>query len=377
MKKTTRKRERSLQTPLTIIVDGEKEETTPSLPDDIIVDILLMLPVKSIIRFRCVCKNWRNWLSRDPSFIKRHLKNSIESGTFNCFSISRHQEFNILRGKSSSLTALQDDCFESINLLDFPLKSQLVKDPDILFDIHGSCNGLILMRSRTRRSRPRDINLCLWNPTTKEIKEIELDSEVKYGPACSQVLQVKQSKVTYGLGYDCETDDYKIVKANAFYDYDSNAQGVYCGSEVQVYTLGSDSWKTLPNIVPYKIVDSSTRASVNGALYWIATRCHSDTVQKSNLILSFDIKGENFREVPLPSQVIELFGFNSPVRRTTLSVLGGCLCVVFLGRNDTEVWVMKDHKVRESWTKLFVVQIAVKLIPIVVPYDIPMRTQEW
>ncbi|XP_026395957.1 F-box protein CPR1-like [Papaver somniferum] len=333
---------RTLQPPLAIILDGEKEETTPTLPDDIIGHILLMLPVKSIMRFRCVCKNWRYKLFRDPSFVNMHLKNSIQSGDFDCVSVKNHQDFNMLNRKSS----------------------QRVKYPNMWIDTHGSCNGLILMRGRLRnRWDMQDINLCLWNPTTKEFKDIEFDSEVKYGPAYSQDLTVTLTKVTYGLGYNCDTDDYKIVKVSAVYGFDSsrtyNRRPCY-GSEVQVYALGSDSWKTLPNIVPYDIVYSCTRAFVNGVLYWIATPCPCLIIQKCNLILSFDIKSENFREVPLTPQVDELFGFNYPRRRMTLSVLGGCLCVVFLGCDDSEVWVMKDHKVRESWTNLFVAQISVE-----------------
>ncbi|KAL5787349.1 hypothetical protein ACOSP7_004298 [Xanthoceras sorbifolium] len=44
------------------------------LPEDMIIEILSILPVKSLIRFRCVSKSWYA-LVRSSSFISKHLKN--------------------------------------------------------------------------------------------------------------------------------------------------------------------------------------------------------------------------------------------------------------------------------------------------------------
>ncbi|XP_026397149.1 F-box protein CPR1-like [Papaver somniferum] len=212
---------------------------------------------------------------------------------------------------------------------------------------HGSCNGLILMENCTAKGS--HINLCVWNPTTKVYKEIgkkfKKDSTpVKYG---------------YGLGYNCDTDDYKIVRANLVYGDDTNNNGWICtGSRVQVYTLRSGLWKELPNIFPYNIY-SYQDAFVNGALHWIALPCPGSAVElSSSLIVSFHIKGENFGEVPHPPHFNERFGFGP--FGISLHVLGGCLCMVFSDPYNTEVWVMKDHKVRDSWTRLFIAKIPVE-----------------
>ncbi|CAL5039777.1 unnamed protein product [Urochloa decumbens] len=39
-----------------------------SLPEDVIFDVLSWLPVRSLSRFRCVCKAWRALISNDPAF---------------------------------------------------------------------------------------------------------------------------------------------------------------------------------------------------------------------------------------------------------------------------------------------------------------------
>ena len=43
------------------------------LPDDIVLNILSRLPVKSLLRFRCVCKTWVSSITT-PNFISTHLK---------------------------------------------------------------------------------------------------------------------------------------------------------------------------------------------------------------------------------------------------------------------------------------------------------------
>lgn len=45
------------------------------LPDDLITEILSFLPVKSLVRFRCVSIYWKTLIS-DRAFVKLHLKKS-------------------------------------------------------------------------------------------------------------------------------------------------------------------------------------------------------------------------------------------------------------------------------------------------------------
>ncbi|KAI9084710.1 hypothetical protein K1719_033354 [Acacia pycnantha] len=51
------------------------ENGTPDLPQDIITSILVRLSVKSLIRFQCVCKDWKN-MFKTQSFIAKHLHHS-------------------------------------------------------------------------------------------------------------------------------------------------------------------------------------------------------------------------------------------------------------------------------------------------------------
>jgi hypothetical protein len=52
----------------------QKKTQTAELPEELVLDeILIRLPVKSLLRFKCVSKAWRTAIS-DPSFIRTHLQ---------------------------------------------------------------------------------------------------------------------------------------------------------------------------------------------------------------------------------------------------------------------------------------------------------------
>ena len=57
------------------MVSTVNEPNNPFLPGDVIVNILKRLPAKSLIRFQCVCKDWKN-LIKTSSFIQDHLHHS-------------------------------------------------------------------------------------------------------------------------------------------------------------------------------------------------------------------------------------------------------------------------------------------------------------
>ncbi|RHN63682.1 putative F-box domain-containing protein [Medicago truncatula] len=64
----------------TVSIQSASETTVnkplpPFLPEELIVEILLRLSVKSLLQYKCVCKTWKTLLS-DPQFAKSHLLSS-------------------------------------------------------------------------------------------------------------------------------------------------------------------------------------------------------------------------------------------------------------------------------------------------------------
>lgn len=60
-------------------IQSAKSRRTPTsafvVPEDLIVEILSFLPVKSLLQFRCVSKSWKTLIS-DSTFVKLHLNRS-------------------------------------------------------------------------------------------------------------------------------------------------------------------------------------------------------------------------------------------------------------------------------------------------------------
>ena len=50
------------------------------IPRDIITDVLSRVPVKSLLRFRCVSKPWCSLID-SPHFVKTHLNRSVDNRT--------------------------------------------------------------------------------------------------------------------------------------------------------------------------------------------------------------------------------------------------------------------------------------------------------
>lgn len=50
-----------------------------NLLEDVIIEVLSRLPVKCLLRFRCVCKHWCA-IFKNPSFISKHIKNTDDNG---------------------------------------------------------------------------------------------------------------------------------------------------------------------------------------------------------------------------------------------------------------------------------------------------------
>lgn len=109
----------------------------PVLPDDLIVEILSWVPVKSLMRFRCVCKTW-NFLIFQPTLVKLHCQKSSKNAhvLVKGSNIKIFQEWVAtctIRGLfEEPSSTIDDDC-------------QLI-DPNDLFV--GFCNGLVLLDSR-------------------------------------------------------------------------------------------------------------------------------------------------------------------------------------------------------------------------------------
>ncbi|XP_028053084.1 putative F-box protein At3g16210 [Camellia sinensis] len=104
------------------------------IPEEVLIEILARLAVKSLLRFRPICKCWY-YLITNPSFITTHL-NRTKSNHSHKLLIKFNYEN---RDRCFSFTNDETSGNEFVKL-EYPFQNY-----DELFKIVGSCNGLLCL----------------------------------------------------------------------------------------------------------------------------------------------------------------------------------------------------------------------------------------
>ncbi|XP_022873942.1 putative F-box protein At3g52320 [Olea europaea var. sylvestris] len=101
------------------------------LPEDLLIEILLMLSVKSLIRFRCVSKTWRE-LIKSTKFIAMHFECNKDKIVLICRYVQKENQHVI------SLHSNEDSLSQVSTNVRIPYFDERTELP-----ILGPCNGLI------------------------------------------------------------------------------------------------------------------------------------------------------------------------------------------------------------------------------------------
>ncbi|WMV28443.1 hypothetical protein MTR67_021828 [Solanum verrucosum] len=292
------------------------------LPHEIIVEILLKVPPKSLLKFTCVSKTWLELIT-SAKFIKNHLELIANDKEY-----SHHRIIFQESACNFKVCCLPSMLNKERSTELFDIGSPM-ENPTIYTWIIGSVNGLICLYSKIEET-------VLWNPAVKKSKKLPtLGAKLRNG--CSYYLK-------YGFGYDETRDDYKVVVIQCIYE-DSGS----CDSVVNIYSLKADSWRTINKFQGNFLVNSPGKF-VNGKIYW-ALSADVDTFNMCNII-SLDLADETWRRLELPDS----YGKGSyPL---ALGVVGShlsVLCLNCIEGTNSDVWIRKDCGVEVSWTKIFTV----------------------
>ncbi|KAG7624687.1 F-box associated interaction domain [Arabidopsis thaliana x Arabidopsis arenosa] len=269
-----------------------------SIPLDLVSEILLRLPEKSVARFRCVSKPWSS-ITTEPYFI--NLLTTRSPRLLLCFkanekffvsSIPQHRQTFETWNKSHSYSQLIDryhmEFSEEMNY----------------FPPSESVNGLICFQESAR--------LIVWNPSTRQLLILPKPNG-------------NSNDLTIFLGYDPVEGKHKVMCMEFSATYDT----------CRVLTLGSAQklWRTVKTHNKHRSDYYDSGRCINGVVYHIAYVKDMCVW----VLMSFDVRSEIFDMIELPS---------SDVHKDVLIDYNGRLACVgreIIEKNGIRLWILEKH----------------------------------
>ncbi|OMO52569.1 hypothetical protein COLO4_37124 [Corchorus olitorius] len=293
-----------------------------NFPNDIYMGILERLPVKSLIRFKVVCKSWKSTISF-AYFIDRHSDRSATNLSKLAIVLDEYSEFESKCSIFFHTLNFSATSSGEIITIEHPIKNCKAADP------LSWCRGFLLLRVEC------NTKLLLWNPSTRECKEVP-------NPPISYYHY--KSIFASALGYDFTLKTHKIVlicetplsrHSNIFF----------------VYNVKTNTWTSVEDDENHKYhayYDRPPTTLVNGAPHWWVSYGVSDDDCYFE-IEYFDFSKNQFAVIPQPDD-----NDYRALETTELSNMEGFLCMGCFLRDKVTIWAMEVYGVKETWSKMMV-----------------------
>ncbi|CAA7059243.1 unnamed protein product [Microthlaspi erraticum] len=289
-----------------------------SIPIDLIVEIFLRLPSKSVARFRCVSKQWGSILYR-PDFTELFLTRSsalprllfvvkFDRGDFHLFSSLQPQN---PYGKQSSLLVTADFRMKFNRYLFLSLCQYA---SGLIYFLHERTK----IRDKWRSHEERDVLHAICNPSTGQYAVLP---------------ELKRDRCTdFFLGFDPIDKQFKVLSIVA-----------YRFSDNRILTLGPEElrWRKIHSPLTHRPL--SQGICIDGVLYYLSRRTDDDT---SYAVVCFDVRSENFKFLDE-----EVFPSSCPILINYKGKLG-----LFFRKYDVAdaiklcLWVLDDVE-KHEWSK--------------------------
>lgn len=261
--------------------------------EDVFAEILLHLPVKSLLRFKCVSRKWRSVIS-SPYFALRHTRRNSSRGTSSLL-ILRSRALLILslgnNDHNSSPAGFRIPSFNFLNLT-----------PDFTLRILGTCNGLMLCYLGSAFNGC-NFSYCVCNLTTKRFITLPRPEMI----ANKHILGVN-------LAFDpLESPNFKVVCVGQSCILNDH----HC--QIEIYSSETGLWRRWNGSFcnQYNILQTFDQGVFcNGAVHWLCTVGDS---------LYFDLKDESLKTLPMPPIHGDIY---TPKRMRHLGQSGGHLQLI-------------------------------------------------
>ncbi|KAF7811479.1 F-box protein [Senna tora] len=254
--------------PANIVVDN----------DDLLIEILLRLPIKSLLRFRSVSKHWLSLIS-NPQFSRLRTHVSPSGLILRSLSLSyKNPRFNFVDFNPNPINfAPSRGPFETLTFFDDPLGIKILQ----------SCNGLLLCSSSTSEH----YNFCktryyVYNPSTKQYSVLPpLNSHGGFWRVRGFCLAFDPSKSPH----------YKVVCLwKGGFNYTSRHL-------IEIYSSQDGQWSVSTSFTASLNVEFDCGVFWNGAVHWL---------NKWENSVYFKVDEEQVRDLPMPSMEHHDDGWN-------------------------------------------------------------------
>ncbi|KAL9226919.1 hypothetical protein vseg_002676 [Gypsophila vaccaria] len=301
--------------------------TLPYLTEELVLDILCRLPIKSLVRFRAVCKNWRSLLSYDRGFASRYRSYNPATYGYLIKSVASEHDthnfnFGLIRDSDLKLVDIIDDYLDHNNVT-----------------VIGSIDGVVCYIRGNNQ-------FVVWNPSTRD----------SYRVPSPNILEDSINKSFFGFGrynQDCGLGGpfsiARIVRRNCKHHWMGGDP--YCctpRNEAEFYNSISDSWTNIGD-APKSFLMCTDECSVvvGRTSYWCTyTWCAS--------IISFSHSLNKFSEFDGPGSSAA----NSSLGWSLGEISGSLVALIQGAGGSVGVWKMVGDDgggSRVTWVRLFCV----------------------
>lgn len=278
------------------------------LPQDLIVEIFLKVPARSIVKFVIVSKQWYS-IIRSEDFTKLYLSRSSTRPRL-LFTGFNHY-INVVHFLQSCSQEDPSSDHHRVNI---------TPDRNHLYAFSPPVRGLIC--------RQNDTKLIIGNPSTGQFLTLP------------NVKSRRRGLFSF-FGYDPVNDVYKVLCMTVLQG-NPRRESPVVSEEHQVFTLGAkQKWRKIECKHHHLPPPLTKGICINGVVYYYAW------IKSEGSLISFDLISEEFNVIKLPEDIRHLVNYNGKIALTRQS--NGKLHICVLEDASKQEW-SKVSLLLPSWT---------------------------
>ncbi|XP_026417493.1 putative F-box protein At5g62660 [Papaver somniferum] len=276
--------------------------------NSILCDILSRLPLKSLMRFKCVSKSWQSLIEKDQCLVElQHRRQSHVSPRL--FMIL----FPLNSRAPTGFETWTANLFIDRNKEKITIEAISRKvDLSVVKQVKRLINGMICLLDQREGKisigdEYEDHAACLYNAITQEVTPWIRSTYLTRVKRRCNISKANVSRV-FEFGFDPNTKEYKVIcmwciagndlrKFEGCGEYKipvSNIGYKRYYSMCEILTIGKDTaWRRIDKIPPSPCIGKHGSVYANGSIYWMC-------LEKSRYILvAFDVGSEECRVMPV------------------------------------------------------------------------------